>query len=959
VVGVAGASRDDLIRRLDETIALLERLPADDPAVVAALAETSGLLTPLALDRGVLTDGRAAAGLGRLAGLLPAGHPMALYARFMALAARYMQAYLGGDPDRAAVLLTELTGSADAVPAGHPFRPYVLCNVAIAYAERHSVNGDLRNLDLARENIDEAIREAGQPGGPFAPGTAMHGFLLHVRGMVRMLRNVYDRDEAEVRAALDDLERGLAQIGPELAAEADLTFFRDTARVMLEQLGTPSGPGRPLGPVTSETIGDLLQTAQTMRPDRVEYAVNAMQAAAGLAMRGLAAGDVTLIDQAIARLAAIAATPGLGAGEGAKALQSHGFALHTRHHMTRDPRDLSNAIGVLEDARRAVEQELGSPYASEVLLSLAFAYRTRGNEALGDVDRAVRTGLDGLREQAGDVLLQDSDDNALLMARRASDDATDMARWFLARGRRAAAIDAIELGRGMVLHAATAGSGVAEALAAAGHQELAAAWTARSGGPGPRDAPGASEPGAGEPGASEPGAGDELRYRAMRALEGTAAEAALLSPPALHDITDALARTAADLLCYLLPQQEHGGGMATGMAVLVSRTGTVGWIPLPRLRTGDGSIAGQYRKARRKAESSPLIADQQAWREMLEATCDWAWDAVVGAVLKAASDSRPPGGSGPPRVVLVPLGELGLIPWHAARRPQAGVGRCACQEAIFRYASSARQLVKASRLAVRPWHSEPVLISDGGDDDRTLPDAKQEVAHLFLAHYGAGKVYGAARDALPASVPGDAQARAADVLAALPHGSSPGASLLHFGCHGTVDLPVLRARLMLGTDPACRADGGSCARSADGHCAGRCEIAVSVGDILRQARRARPDAGEAGALVVLAACLTDVTEADYDEALTLATAFLAAGACGVVAARWAVPDSATLPLMAALHHFLNAGHRDPADALRAAQLWMLDPDREIPAAWPPWLRQRARARLGEAWAWAAFTYQGR
>jgi hypothetical protein len=38
---------------------------------------------------------------------------------------------------------------------------------------------------------------------------------------------------------------------------------------------------------------------------------------------------------------------------------------------------------------------------------------------------------------------------------------------------------------------------------------------------------------------------------------------------------------------------------------------------------------------------------------------------------------------------------------------------------------------------------------------------------------------------------------------------------------------------------------------------------------------------------------------------------------------------------------------------------MLDPDREIPAAWPPWLRQRARARLGEAWAWAAFTYQGR
>jgi CHAT domain-containing protein len=129
---------------------------------------------------------------------------------------------------------------------------------------------------------------------------------------------------------------------------------------------------------------------------------------------------------------------------------------------------------------------------------------------------------------------------------------------------------------------------------------------------------------------------------------------------------------------------------------------------------------------------------------------------------------------------------------------------------------------------------------------------------------------------------------------------------------------------------------------------------------LRQAREAPRGAGEArGGLVILAACLTDVTEADYDEALSLATAFLAAGACGVVAARWAVPDSATLLLMAAFHHFLNAGPADPAHALRAAQLWMLDPDREIPAAWPDWLGQRARAGLTRAWTWAAFTYQGR
>ena len=618
--------------------------------------------------------------------------------------------------------------------------------------------------------------------------------------------------------------------------------------------------------------------------------------------------------------------------------------------MTRDPRDLSNAIGVLEDARRAVEQELGSPFAGEILLSLAFAYRTRGNEALGDVDRAVRIGLDGLRERAGDVLLQDSDDNALLMAKRASDDATDMARWFLARGRHAAAIDAIELGRGMVLHAATAGSSVAEALAAAGHPSLADAWTARAGVGGPRDVPG--------DGGGAADAGDDLRYRAMRALEGTAAEAALLSPPALDVIADALGAAGADLLCYLLPQQENGGGMATGMAVLVGRGGTVSWLPLPRLRAGDGSMTGRFRQARQRAEHAAApIADRQAWQATLEATCDWAWGAVVDPLLKAARGPRPTGETGPPQVVLVPLGELGLIPWHAARRPHAGAHRYACQDAVVRYASSARQLVEASRRAVRPWDSDPVLISDG---DADLTDARQEVIHLFGAHYGAGKVFGSARADLPASVPGSTQARPADVLAALPHGSSAGASLLHFGCHGRVDLPVLRARLTLGTELGCRGAQGECARAADGQCPGQCEIAVSVGDILRQARQVPPDAaGARGGLVVLAACLTDVTEADYDEALTLATAFIAAGACGVVAARWAVPDSATLAFMAAFHYFLNAGHCDPAHALRAAQLWMLDPDREIPAAWPQWLRQRAGAGLARPRTWAAFTYQGR
>src|SRR5450756_3154573 len=83
-----------------------------------------------------------------------------------------------------------------------------------------------------------------------------------------------------------------------------------------------------------------------------------------------------------------------------------------------------------------------------VLQSLAGAHRYRGNQALGDVDQAVRLGLEGLRERAGDVLLQVSDENAPAVAREATNDASEMARWFLARGREDAAVSAIELGRG-------------------------------------------------------------------------------------------------------------------------------------------------------------------------------------------------------------------------------------------------------------------------------------------------------------------------------------------------------------------------------------------------------------------------------------------------------------------------------------------------------------------------------
>jgi CHAT domain-containing protein len=117
--------------------------------------------------------------------------------------------------------------------------------------------------------------------------------------------------------------------------------------------------------------------------------------------------------------------------------------------------------------------------------------------------------------------------------------------------------------------------------------------------------------------------------------------------------------------------------------------------------------------------------------------------------------------------------------------------------------------------------------------------------------------------------------------------------------------------------------------------------------------------------VVLASCLTDLTERDFDEALTLATAFLSAGATGVVAARWEVEVKVTALFMNMFHRHLNGRFPQPARALREAQAWMLNPDREVPGEWPKALRDEAAmagrpggADLAAPRAWAAFTYQG-
>ncbi|MGO4429290.1 CHAT domain-containing protein, partial [Streptomyces sp. MCAF7] len=74
-----------------------------------------------------------------------------------------------------------------------------------------------------------------------------------------------------------------------------------------------------------------------------------------------------------------------------------------------------------------------------------------------------------------------------------------------------------------------------------------------------------------------------------------------------------------------------------------------------------------------------------------------------------------------------------------------------------------------------------------------------------------------------------------------------------------------------------------------------------------------------------------------------------------------VSDSASAALMVVFHHQLTVMGLAPPDALRAAQLWMLDPDRRP----VPGLRDELLAEtvgnvrgLARVVSWAGFIHQG-
>ncbi|MCB5164129.1 CHAT domain-containing protein [Streptomyces bambusae] len=402
-----------------------------------------------------------------------------------------------------------------------------------------------------------------------------------------------------------------------------------------------------------------------------------------------------------------------------------------------------------------------------------------------------------------------------------------------------------------------------------------------------------------------------------------------------------MAACDADALVYLLPGDEN----EPGQAVLAGPDTGLLAVELPLLATARRQPLEDYltaAEARSGGNGSDPAAEAD-WEEALTALCDWAYPAALSPVLAAltartAANPARRSRSGPVRLVLVPCGTLGVVPWHAARLPRTMPFGHACEFLTISYAASGGQFLQAAARAPRPPAAAPVLVSDPG---MTLVRAELEVTALRDAFYPAARLFGEfyGPTAEPAA-PGTPD----DLLTAL---RGP-LSLLHIASHGEAGTRPTVSALHL-------AEAGS---PASGH--------LTVTRLLDHAALgsgtpggAPQESGGDGPLVVLSACETDLSRRDHDEALTLATAFVANGARDVVGSRWTTQDSASALMMAVFHHHVAVEGRSPADALREAQLWMLDPDRRNPGCLDgELLREMRRPGLERPSAWAAFTHQG-
>ncbi|MEV5983125.1 CHAT domain-containing protein [Streptomyces sp. NPDC052114] len=832
-----------------------------------------------------------------------------------------MEAARSGAPEVLNEAIARLRAAHGELPPGHEMASLTEALIGSLLHLGQGVGGNLQDQSVARAYTREMVEKfAGLTGSPDA-ATAEFSMLTELFTLIDQVRQADETGDAELARELVVTLEALVDATPQ---DHD---FRLQVLLGAGQACTT------LGSLTGDT--DMLLRGVAHQ----EQAAAAGGTGAAIAKEWL----TSLATSQGAIRAALTRDPSLiqdrppppGAPTGDH--WTFALALVTRHGLTQDPADLDAALAALERVRDGVRKGDMPHFAADALWKLAEGYRTRWarTEDPADLTAATDAAMEALHSLAADVALQLGAEHGLLAARSGAERGVQAAIWAASQGRVEEAVAALELGRALVLRAASASRAVPELLRARGHHDLAEAWRAAS-----RDGR------AGDSRAELPAElPSTLRRRALEAL-GYRSQG-LFTTPTVGELRDGVRVGDADALVYLLA----GEGETPGMAVVVGPDTGSGVRALPLLsKSGSGPLERYLTAAAARSESPRDPVAHQAWEEALSALCDWAYPAVLVPVLTgvaerlAANDRRRRGRPGPPRIVLVPCGRLGVVPWHAARLPAAAPADYACQIVAVTYAASGGQFLRTVRRARRDPATAPAALV--ADPRQELTRAEQEATALYEAFYPQARLYGEFYE--PPAEPA-ATGTPDDLLAFLRE--SP--ALLHVASHGSAGVRPTVSALHLAFP-----DGAEDPPAGDGP--GRSDPDAGMLTVTRllDATTGEQDATD-GPLVVLSACETDLSTRDHDEALTLTTAFVSGGARDVVGSRWTTQDAASALMMAVFHHYLHVEGHSPADALRAAQMWMLDPDRKNPGSLRgALLREMDRPGLERLPVWAAFIHQG-
>ncbi len=881
---------------LDAAVAALYQLPADLPVrgVLAADLLAGLMRTAPALSRHRL---RHFDGLLAIAERHPPGTPDWPTVRSAAQAAALLQAGVEGKMSDPVATLAEVESHLTAL-AGHDGMNSSLhggLTSMLAFL-RAMEEGDEATLHRLPTEIRRLRQEA-----------AAHPTLVPVMDVLVGLADVMMANHRgdDIQPAFDQLRRTVEALPPDHFLREAMAEMHSVLAPMVRVTGGDLATLE--GTVTDEqltTIADLARRPGLSPAERATYHAISGGAALGSGWEN----DPARIDEGIEHLRSALALAEPTDPQLASHLLGLAIGLFHRGELTNSMADVTEATELLERARQ-VAGGPGHPAWATINEALSHT-RRRG----GAPDPHL-VALEGLRDHVWKALLQTDLRATSFAVRRAAREAVDIARQCLTFSDPANAIRALDAGRGLALYAATESRLIPDRLDAAGHPDLARRWRqASAAGTVPTD----------------------LRREVLTVLTAESSGAALLDAPSFAEIRAALRALDADALVYLMP----GDGPLPGSAVIAPAQGQPSYIMLPNLHVHDELDVERYLTALARRDAAvgdsardlTALDDPAGFADSLDSLCDWAWRAAVGPLIEKFLPTvvRPDSGR-PPRLVLVPMGDLARIPWQAARRRD---GTYAVQLAAFSQAASARLLCRSASLAPVPPAPVGLVVGDPdtGGEAPDLVAARAEAYAVHRSFYPGARYVGRRVDGSTSrSGPGRAE-EVRDWLA----NTSPGAGgMLHLACHGVIN-----------TDPAAAT---SYLLLADG---GR----LSAEELVELTGRSTD---RALGLVVLAACRTGQAINGYDEAYSLGTAFLAGGARSVLSAQWAIPDRATSVLMYMFHHHLVTGRLSVWEALRQAQTWMLDPDRSIPPSMPEQLRrQLAPEELPHVAAWAGFVHFG-